>query len=78
MLIVFKSAACGDLLYFGDVAKHMMELMGKAVTDQGDRHRRAVAGGDCTAGSGHRRRQATTSRPPAGGRTENRSRRGRR
>lgn len=35
MLIVFKSAACGDLLYFGDVAKLMMELMGKAVTDQG-------------------------------------------
>jgi len=35
MLIVFKSAACADLLYFGDVAKLMMELMGKEVTDQG-------------------------------------------
>lgn len=35
MLVVFKSAACADLLYFGDVAKLMMELMGKAVTDKG-------------------------------------------
>lgn len=35
MLVVFKSAACADLLYFGDVAKLMLELMGKETTDQG-------------------------------------------
>lgn len=35
MLIVFKSAASADLLYFGDVAKLMMELMGKEATDKG-------------------------------------------
>jgi hypothetical protein len=35
MLVIFKSAACGDLLYFGDVAKAMMALMGKEVTDKG-------------------------------------------
>jgi hypothetical protein len=35
MLVIFKSAASGDIGYFADVAKHMIELMGKAVTDQG-------------------------------------------
>jgi len=35
MLVVFKSAVCGDLLYFGDVAKLMMELMGKEVAGKG-------------------------------------------
>ncbi len=35
MLVVFKSAASADLLYFGDVAEHMMKLMGKDVTDKG-------------------------------------------
>lgn len=35
MLVVFKSAPSADLLYFGDVAKLMMELMGKEATDKG-------------------------------------------
>lgn len=35
MLIVFKSAASADLLYFGDVARLMLELMGKEATAQG-------------------------------------------
>lgn len=35
MLVVFKSASSADLLYFGDVAKLMMELMGKEPADQG-------------------------------------------
>jgi hypothetical protein len=35
MLVIFKSAASGDIAYFGDVAKVMMELMGKEVTDKG-------------------------------------------
>lgn len=29
MIVTFKSAACADVIYFGDVAKRMMELMGK-------------------------------------------------
>jgi hypothetical protein len=28
-IVTFKSAACADVIYFGDVAKRMMELMGK-------------------------------------------------
>jgi hypothetical protein len=35
MIVTFKSAASGDVIMFGDVAKRMMELMGKNVTDQG-------------------------------------------
>ncbi|MEW6515134.1 MAG: DUF1840 domain-containing protein [Pseudomonadota bacterium] len=35
MLVVFKSAASADLLYFGDVAKLMLELMGKEASDRG-------------------------------------------
>jgi hypothetical protein len=35
MLVVFKSAASADLLYFGDVAQLMLELMGKEATDKG-------------------------------------------
>lgn len=35
MLVVFKSAPSADLLYFGDVAQLMMELMGKEPADQG-------------------------------------------
>lgn len=35
MLVIFKSAPCADLLYFGDVAKLLMELMGKEPADQG-------------------------------------------
>jgi hypothetical protein len=34
-IVTFKSAACADTIYFGDVAKRMMELMGKDVADQG-------------------------------------------
>ena len=35
MIVTFKSAASGDVIMFGDIAKRMMELMGKNVTDQG-------------------------------------------
>jgi hypothetical protein len=35
MLVIFKCAPCGDIAYFGDVAKHLMELMGKEVADKG-------------------------------------------
>lgn len=35
MIVTFQSAASGDVIMFGDVAKRMMELMGKAVTDKG-------------------------------------------
>lgn len=34
-IVTFKSAACADTIYFGDVAKRMMELMGKDATDKG-------------------------------------------
>lgn len=35
MIVTFKSAACADVIYFGDVARRMMELMGKEAADQG-------------------------------------------
>ena len=35
MIVTFQSPASGDVIMFGDVAKRMMELMGKNVTDQG-------------------------------------------
>ncbi|MDO9243459.1 MAG: DUF1840 family protein, partial [Rhodocyclaceae bacterium] len=35
MIVTFKSAASADVIYFGDVAKRMMELMGKDASDQG-------------------------------------------
>jgi len=35
MIITFRSPASGDVIMFGDVAKHMMKLMGKAITDEG-------------------------------------------
>lgn len=35
MIVTFKSAACADVIYFGDVAKRMMELMGKDRDAQG-------------------------------------------
>jgi len=35
MIITFRSPASGDVIMFGDVAKQMMTLMGKAVTDEG-------------------------------------------
>lgn len=35
MLITFKSKAAGDVIMFGDVAKRMMEIMGKGASDQG-------------------------------------------
>ena len=34
-IVTFKSAACADVIYFGDVAKRMMELMGKDAADKG-------------------------------------------
>lgn len=34
-IVTFKSAACADVIYFGDVAKRMMALMGKDVSDRG-------------------------------------------
>lgn len=35
MIVTFKSAACADVIYFGDVAKRMMELMGKEASEKG-------------------------------------------
>jgi len=35
MIITFKSKASGDVIMFGDIAKHLMEVMGKNVTDEG-------------------------------------------
>lgn len=35
MLIIFKSKAAGDVMMFGDVAHSLMEIMGKATTEQG-------------------------------------------
>jgi hypothetical protein len=35
MIVTFKSAACADVIYFGDVALRMMELMGKEPTEKG-------------------------------------------
>ncbi len=34
-IVTFKSAASADVIYFGDVAKRMMELMGKEAADKG-------------------------------------------
>lgn len=34
-IVIFKSAACADVIYFGDVARRMMELMGKDASDKG-------------------------------------------
>ena len=34
-IVIFKSAATADVIYFGDVAKRMMELMGKEAGGQG-------------------------------------------
>ena len=35
MIVTFQSPASGDVIMFGDVAKRMMKLMGKDVTDKG-------------------------------------------
>ena len=35
MIVVFQSRAAGDIIMFGDVAKRMMEIMGKDVADRG-------------------------------------------
>ena len=35
MLVTFKSASSADVIYFGDVAKQMMKLMGKEAADKG-------------------------------------------
>ena len=34
-IVTFKSAATADVIYFGDVARRMMELMGKPADDTG-------------------------------------------
>jgi hypothetical protein len=35
MIITFKSAASADLIYFSDVARRLMELMGKEPAEKG-------------------------------------------
>ena len=35
MIVTFKSPAAGDVIMFGDVAQHMMEIMGKDKTGKG-------------------------------------------
>ncbi|MFN4148003.1 MAG: DUF1840 domain-containing protein [Rhodocyclaceae bacterium] len=35
MIVTFKSRASADVIYFGDVAKRLIELMGKEVSEQG-------------------------------------------
>lgn len=35
MIITFQSAAAGDVIMFGDVARRMMETMGKEPAEQG-------------------------------------------
>lgn len=35
MLITFKSKASGDVIMFGDVAKRLLEIMGKSPDDKG-------------------------------------------
>ncbi len=35
VIITFQSKASGDVIMFGDVAHHMMKLMGKDITAQG-------------------------------------------
>jgi hypothetical protein len=34
-IVTFKSAAAADVIYFGDVARRMMALMGKEASDRG-------------------------------------------
>lgn len=35
MIVTFRSKAAGDVIMFGDVAKRMMEIMGKEFSEQG-------------------------------------------
>ena len=35
MLITFKSGVCADVMMFGDIARQMMELMGKEAAERG-------------------------------------------
>ncbi|PKO83162.1 MAG: DUF1840 domain-containing protein [Betaproteobacteria bacterium HGW-Betaproteobacteria-11] len=35
MIITFKSAAAGDVIMFGDVAKRLLQTMGKEAAEQG-------------------------------------------
>jgi hypothetical protein len=35
MIVIFKSQATADVIMFGDVAKRMMEIMGKEVAEKG-------------------------------------------
>jgi len=34
-IVTFKSAACADVIYFGDVAQRLMELIGKDAAPKG-------------------------------------------
>jgi len=34
-IVTFKSAACADVIYFDDVARRLMELIGKEPADKG-------------------------------------------
>ncbi len=34
-IVTFKSQACADVIYFGDVARRLIELMGKDATERG-------------------------------------------
>jgi hypothetical protein len=35
MIVIFQSQAAGDVIMFGDVARRMMEIMGKDPSDKG-------------------------------------------
>lgn len=35
MIVTFKSKAAGDVIQFGDVAKHLLDLMGKQFSQEG-------------------------------------------
>lgn len=35
MIVIFRTEASGDVIMFGDIARHMMELIGKAPADKG-------------------------------------------
>ena len=52
MLITFKSGVCADVMMFGEVAKQMMEIMGKEPADRG------VIAVDQLAGAAARLRKA--------------------
>lgn len=35
MIVTFRSQASGDVIMFGDVARHMMKIMGKDASEKG-------------------------------------------